>query len=558
MVQQKHMSRQSSGFNFLLYCATQCLVLGACGANAAANDASDQAAVTITVEPSNKHPISPYIYGINIAPTVEGLPSGLTLDRSGGNRWTAYNWETNASNAGSDYQYQNDSSLSSSKEAGAAVSALIESDQKNGMASLVTVQMQGLVAADTNGPVSVADPPDKMRFKKVFYEKKVVSNEPFTVKPSVSDDYVYMDEFVWALDRKFAGQNIFGNKPAKQPVFVSMDNEPELWKTTHLEIEGKIGITADSYIARAVSLATALKKQFPSLVIFGPAQYGFMGMYTWNGELSASPGASNWFADKYMRAMKTASEAFGKPLVDVYDFHWYPEATDSAGTRITALTGPALTNDQIQAIVQSPRSLWDKTYREKSWIAKDVLGQPIDILDRIQTRIDADNPGMQLAITEYDNGGGQHIAGTLAQADNLGVFASRGLFAATMWLLQKEPYSLAGFRAYRNFDGANHHFGDTSIKSTSSDVANVVAYVSTDSARSGRVVIVAINRSPTVQVTTISGQPVAGTAHLFQMTAASAAKQKVIEPVAVGVQRASGSSLTLTLPALSVTTADIY
>src|ERR1700737_2259256 len=361
------------GLTFLSYCATPCLLVCACSASAATDSTSGRAAVTVTVNPSSKHSISPYIYGINIASKLDGVPTALTLDRSGGNRWTAYNWETNASNAGSDYLYQNDNSLSSSKEPGAAVSVLIAEDQKNGMASMVTVQMQGLVAGDESGPVSVANPPDKTRFKKVFYEKKTVSNERFTVTPSASDDYVYMDEFIWALDRKFAGQNIFGAKPSTQPVFVSLDNEPELWKSTHPEIQGKTGITADSYIARTVSLATALKKQFPDLVIFGPAHYGFMGIYSWNGEMSATPSGSNWFTDKYLTALKTASTAFGRPLVDVYDFHWYPEATDGAGTRITSLMSPTLTDDQVQAIVQSPRSLWDKTYREKSWIT-DALG----------------------------------------------------------------------------------------------------------------------------------------------------------------------------------------
>jgi hypothetical protein len=70
--------------------------------------------------------------------------------------------------------------------------------------------------------------------------------------------------------------------------------------------------------------------------------------------------------------------------------------------------------------------------------------------------------------------------------------------------------------------------------------------------------MVAINRSPSEQVTTITGQPLSGAAHLFQMTAATAAKQSSIRPVAAGVQAASGSAITLTLPALSVTTVDIY
>jgi hypothetical protein len=525
----------------------------------AADGTKAQPSVTVTVNPSSTHPISPYIYGTNFGYDVDGVPRDLTFHRSGGNRWTAYNWETNASNAGSDYQYQNDNLLSTSKEPAAALTTLIAGDQKKGMATMVTVQLQGLVAGDEDGPVNVADPPDKKRFKKVFYEKKTVTNEPFTIKPSSSDDYVYMDEFVWALDHKFSGQNIFGAKPSTQHVFVSLDNEPELWKTTHVEIEGKTGITADSYIARTVSLATALKKQFPELVIFGPAHYGFMGVYSWNNGLAASANGNNWFTDKYLTALKTASAAFGKPLVDVYDFHWYPEATDSAGARVTTLTSATLNDDQVQAIVQSPRSLWDKTYKEKSWITKDVLGQPIDLLHRLQTRIDAENPGMRLALTEYDNGGGQHIAGTIAQADNLGVFGAHDLFAANLWLLSsKAPYTFAGFRAFRDFDGAHHHFGDTSVAANSSNVANVAVYVSTDSARAGRVVMVAINRSSSEQVTAINGQPLTGQAHLFQMSAATAAKQSTVQPVAAGVQPVSGSSVTLTLPAMSVTTVDIY
>lgn len=545
---------------FLSCCATSSLVLGGCSPTEATDSNSSRAIVNIVVNPSNKHPISPYIYGVNIAATIEGLPTALTLDRLGGNRWTAYNWETNASNAGSDYQYQNDCCLSNSgKEPGAAVSILIAEDQKKDMASMVTVQMQGLVAGDANGPVNVANPPDLTRFKKVIYEKKSVANEPFTTKPSTTDDAVYMDEFIWALDKKFAGQNIFSAKPAKQPVFVSLDNEPDLWKHTHLEIQGKADITTDSYIAKTISLATALKKQFPDLVIFGPAHSGFMGLYSWNNELKATATGNNWFIDKYLKAVKAASTTFGHPLVDVYDFHWYPEASDGAGTRITNLMSPTLTDDQVQAIVQSPRSLWDKTYKEKSWITNDVIGQPLALLDRLQARIDAEYPGMKLALTEYNNGGGQHIAGTIAQADNLGVFGARSLFAATMWpLAQKEPYSFAGFRAYRNFDGANHHFGDTSIEATSSEAGKVVAYVSTDSSRVGRVVMVAINRSPMDQVTTIAGQPLSGTAHLFQMTAATAAKQSTIRPIAAGTQPVAGSSITLTLPALSVTTIDIY
>jgi hypothetical protein len=165
---------------------------------------------------------------------------------------------------------------------------------------------------------------------------------------------------------------------------------------------------------------------------------------------------------------------------------------------------------------------------------------------------------MKIAITEYENGGFNHIAGTIAQADNLGVFGAQGIFAANFWPPSGTySHSLAGFRAFRGFDGANANFGDTSLPATSSAVQNVVVYASLDSATPGRVVFVAINRSNASKVTAIDGQSLSGTAHLYQMTAASAAAQTVVQPVSIGTMPASGSSLTITLPAYSVTTIDV-
>jgi fibronectin type 3 domain-containing protein len=513
--------------------------------------------VTITIDPTKTHPISPYVYGMNFYSPSTG-PAHITFDRAGGNRWTAYNWETNASNAGSDYLYENDAYLSSSTTPAEAVRAFIAGDQSNGLASLVTFQLQGLVSGDESGPVSVTNPPDLTRFKQVVYKKSTQSAVPFTLTPPTTDAYVYMDEFLWALDQKFSGQSIFGATPTTHPVFVQLDNEPELWNSTHLEVQGSTAITSSNYIAKTISLTQALKDQFPNLIIFGPVHYGFEGIYNWQGELSATPSGNNWFPDKYLPAIKTASTTYGKPLVDVYDFHWYSEATDGT-TRVTNLSGPTLTPAQVQAIVQSPRSLWDTTYSENSWITNSVLGGPIYILGRLQSKIAAENPGMKLSITEYNNGGGLHIAGTLAQADNLGIFGAQNLFAANLWpLSNNEPYIFAGFRAFRDFDSANSSFGDTSLQATSSNIANVAVYASTDSTTPGRVVFVAINRSTSAQVTAITGQPLAGTAHLYQITATSAQSQSPIQPIPAGTQPASGSTLTATLPPQSVTTIDIF
>ena len=49
-----------------------------------------------------------------------------------------------------------------------------------------------------------------------------------------------------------------------------------------------------------------------------------------------------------------------------------------------------------------------------------------------------------------------------------------------------------------------------------------------------------------------------GTASMYQITAASAQGQNPVTPVAIGQMPVSGSSLTLTLPAYSVTTIDVH
>jgi fibronectin type 3 domain-containing protein len=517
--------------------------------------------VTITIDPTKTKPISPYIYGINFYSGITGAPPQLTFDRAGGNRWTAYNWETNASNAGSDFEYENDDFLSSSTVPAEAVRTFIAGDQSTGLASLMTVQLQGLVSADESGPVSVNNPPDLSRFKVVVDQKSTVSSAPFTITPPTTDANVFMDEFVWALDQKFSGMGIFGANPT-HPTFVSLDNEPELWNSTHLEVQGPNPVTSDNYIAKTITMTEALKTQFPNMVIFGPVHYGFQGIYNWQGELNATPSGNDWFPDKYLTAISAASATFGKPLVDVYDFHWYAEEYDSNGTRSLDLTGTTLTDAQVQLIVQSPRNLWDPTFTDSTnsnpWIYEELGNTPINLLGRLQSKINAEFPGMKISMTEYESGGWNHIAGTIAQADNLGILGAQGVFAANFWPPNGTySYALAGFRAFRDFDGAGANFGDTSLQSTSSDVQNVVVYASSDSATLGRIVFVAINRSTTSQVTAVNGQSLGGTAKLYQVTAASAQGQNPVAPVSIGAMTVSGSSLILTLPALSVTTIEV-
>jgi hypothetical protein len=93
---------------------------------------------------------------------------GLRLVRVGGNRFSAYNWENNASNAGSDYQFQNDDFVSASDVPGIAMEGSLATADTGLIATLVTGQLGDYVAADKEGGGDVTTTADYLttRFKK--------------------------------------------------------------------------------------------------------------------------------------------------------------------------------------------------------------------------------------------------------------------------------------------------------------------------------------------------------------------------------------------------------
>jgi hypothetical protein len=191
---------------------------------------------------------------------------------------------------------------------------------------------------------------------------------------------------------------------------------------------------------------------------------------------------------------RAAETTAGKRLVDVLDLHWYPEAT-GGGTR--------------------------------------AFGEHTTA-----------------AVADYF-GGGNHISGAIAQADVLGIFGREGVFAAALWPMTSNiSYLDAAFRMFRDVDGAGLHFGETSVKAETSDVATATVYASTRTA-DGKVVMVVINKASTPKTTSlaITHATALPTAAVYQLTSAGSAPVRVADVAAT-----RPNSFSLTLPAQSVTT----
>jgi hypothetical protein len=247
--------------------------------------------------------------------------------------------------------------------------------------------------------------------------------------------------------------------------------------------------------------------------------------------------------------MKTAEQAAGKRLLDVLDVHWYPEATGGGQRIVDDGVGAA----EVDARLQAPRSLWDTTYTETSWITQYSTNGPIYLIPRLLQKISAHYPGTKLSISEYNYGAGPDISGGLAEADALGVFGREGLFAASMWEMSgtNSNFIFGGFAMYRNYDGAGATFGDTSVSAVNSAIDQGSVYASVRSAAPADVIVVAINKQATARVAGITVRHTAALAgaDVYTLTSASAAPQKGTALTAVAT-----NAFRYTMPARSVTT----
>lgn len=453
-------------------------------------NAADGGTVNITINTANsRKPISPYIYGINYE-LIENEVS-CTAVRAGGNRYSAYNWETNSSNAGSDWQHSSDgyfqqflSDELKNAYGGAALNLSEKCCEKNNSYSLMTLQMAGYVSADFRGAVREEETAPSARWNKVEF----VKGTELTLEPDLNDGTVYMDEFVNYLVNTLGDSRSAGGIKG-----YSLDNEPSLWSGTHPRVHPKkTGCT--EIVDKSRALAQAVKNIDPNAEIFGPALFGY-GAYTnfadapdWNNIKRGSE--YRWFIDYYLDEMRKAEEETGRRLLDVLDVHFYTEARGTCGERYC----DHYTDEGcFKAILDSTRSLWEEGYKENSWIV-DTGAEFFPMLPNLQQSIDKYYPGTKLAITEYNFGGNNHICGAIAQADALGLFAKHNVYMAALFTGEAD-YQCAAIDLYTNYDGEGRGFGDTLVYCESDNIELSTAYAAINGDNDDVITFVVTNKS---------------------------------------------------------------
>jgi hypothetical protein len=482
----------------------------------------------------NRNPISPQIYGTAFASSDQLEDLNFTMNRSGGNEETTYNWEINAHGKGNDYYFE--SYPDPSATPGATADSFVASSQDGGAQPMITVPMIGwapMLGPDRSilysyawtkyGPQTSVDPylTNAGNGISVTNDTPITWNDPndanFPVDTGFEQGYVQHLIDTW------------GTSTNGGVGFYCMDNEHSLWSSTHQDIH-PVGPTMQEIWTKILATASMVKSNDPNALVLGPEEWGWLGYFysgydqQWSGQHGdynpadypdrATNGGWDympWLLNQFYQYNLNT----GHRLLDYFTLHCYPQESGVYGNDVS--TGTELLRNQ------STRQFWDTNYVDLSWIDSVIM-----LIPRMQNWVSNYYPDTKIGITEYNWGAEASINGATAQADILGIFGRQGLDLATRWTTPDNttPTYLA-MKMYRNYDGHKSTFGDTSVLAGGPDPDNVAVFAAQRSSDEALTVMVVskylTGTTPlVVNVTNFLGN---GTAQVWQVNASNVIAQ---------------------------------
>ena len=508
---------------------------------------------TVSVDfKANRHAISPQVYGLAYASPDELADLNVTLNRSGGNAATSYNWKQNASNHANDWFFE--SLAEGSSLPGDVVDGFINSTRAANAQAMITIPTIGWVAKVN------ADRSKTWSFSQKKYGAQtsaegdagngVKSNGQYVTGNDPNDANVPSDStFQQDWVKHIVGN--FGLAAKGGQTYYLLDNEPAIWYATHRDVH-PIGPKISEVTNKIIDYAAKIKAVDPGAQVVGPEEWGWSGyfysgydmqygqQYGW-GYLPDRASIGGWDAMPWMlNQLHQYDTAHNAKSLDVFSLHYYPQSGEYGSDVSTA--------QQLRRN-RSTRSLWDPNYVDESWI-----GSNVQLIPRMKTWVNTYYPGLKTALTEYSWGADAYMNGATTQADILGIFGREGLDMASRWTApDPSTPTYQAIKMYRNVDGTNQTFGDVSVADAASDPDNVSSFAavrSSDGAQTVMVINKALTGSAPVTVSLANCVSI-GVLQTWQLTGANA----ILHQPDTTVPQSAGGPMTLniTVPAQSVT-----
>jgi hypothetical protein len=524
-------------------CGTsQLCVAGACQ-NPSGSD-------TLNVDPTaGPHAIHPEIYGLAAADAKTLTALNIPLNRWGGNGSTLYNWQLDVGNTANDWFFENipnsgaignpgDANYSSSSD------EFIKANSGASAASMITIPVIGWTPKNriTSHPYSCGFPASKYPSQQKFdpYDANCGNGLDASGKNLASDPTDDAMQVQPSFQQQWVQHMVqrFGTATAGGVKFYQLDNETNLWGSTHRDVH-PASVTTDEIWSGTQAYAPLIRAADPSSLILGYGTWGPVDLWFSAKDMDAQSNADQMthggipLAQWYLRQLAAYEKANGVRIVDCVDIHYYPQGGDP---------------------LENTRSLWDTTYADPSWV-NSALGHPVALFPNVQSWIAKEYPGTGICVSEYNfhEGDETNAAAGLVEADVLGLYGVWGVRLAAFWTTPVDGSgnprpAYRAFQMFRNYDGANGRFLDVSVGATSSN-AKLAIYAASDSATSAsKLTIIIINKDTAAQTPTLGLQNFtpAGAAKVWQVVNnAAPVKGSDITP--------SGGKLQLSLPASSIT-----
>jgi hypothetical protein len=478
------------------------------------------AQVTVAVDPStNPHAISPLIYGMNFATSQQVSQGGVTMTRWGGDATTRYNYQIDVTNTASDYYFENVAGCWSSAGnwcsppttdpmTNSGANAYVQAIMSNGMTGLLTVPTIGYVA---RGPAPYSQPlpcgcpksdnPNQDSFDP--YDTNCGNGQvsgAWITCPNPETTTSAAITPVWNQDWVSYLVSSFG--PSNGHVIYELDNEPNLWNSTHHDVH-PTPLTYDELWQAMQTNATAVLAADPTALIAGFEEWGWPNYFCSAEDLAANDSCSATSTDRaahggedltsWILDQAAAYErANGQRILHALDLHYYPQGGSAP---------------------QNLRSLWDPAYTDPSWINSIIM-----LIPRMRSWVAQHYPGTMIGISEYEWSGYDTGLAVVTYAEILGIFGREGLDYATAWAAPAPTdNAFEAFRLYRNYDGNGSQFQSVGVQTTVTG-ANFQAFGSVSETE---MTVVLVNESSSAVPTTVSFgdfQPSGTTAEYYEVS----------------------------------------
>jgi hypothetical protein len=486
---------------------------------------------------ANRHAINPNIYGIAYGDAHDISTLNVSLNRWGGNSTSRYNWQIDAHSAGSDWYFETYPDSNGTPSASADSYVATTRAAGNGAQPMFTIPMIDYLAnlgADRStlegfsvkkyGPQTATDPYNSDAGNGVSSAtgKDITGNNPTDtgVNNSTTIQQAWVQHFV----------NTFGNASSSTGIkYYILDNEPSLWYSTHRDVHPNPATYAEMY-NKIVAYATAIRAADPNAKIAAFEEWSWWAMYDSGFDQANGIGAANsdynthghtYYYPWLLQQLYAYKMATGTQLIDILTVHCYNAIPDSDDD---SLAGQQARNAET-------RILWDPNFQDPSWYGDiGINGRVLNWIPTLQAMVNQYHPGLQVGCTEYNWGDEPNLNGATTQADVLGIYGRQGLDLATRWTVADNTnttpttyyVTYLASQIYRNYDGKNSTFGDTSVSAMTAnpDLLSAFAAVRTSD---GALTVMVINKqqgSTPVNVS-LANFTAAGTAQAWQINSAS-------------------------------------